>query len=77
MGAERDVLFANIDHDVTCGKFTDDLSPVSGVIVFGNATLGQEKGAPVQLYENIGKSIPHCFEFLGQEKRLGELIGFD
>ena len=73
---DRRALFGCIDVEITRETFVRFLSPVSGVIVFSNATLGCEKGAPVQLYGNTGKCIPQCLQFLRQETRLGELIGF-
>ncbi len=57
------------------GKFREDLSCVDGVIVFYNATLGNERNAPVRLYKNGDRNIPECLEFLLQEQRLGDLLG--
>ena len=57
------------------GKFREDLSCVDGVIVFYNATLGNERSAPVRLYKNGDRAIPECLEFLLQEPRLGDLLG--
>lgn len=74
---ERRAIFGSVDAEITRETFVEILSPVSGVIVFKGATLGCEKDASVQLYRNMGKRIPKCLEFLGQETRLGEVIGFD
>ena len=57
------------------GNFRKDLSGVDGVIVFYNATLGNERNAPVRLYKNGDRAIPECLEFLLQEQRLGDLLG--
>ena len=56
-------------------EFEEYLSRVNGVIVFNNATLGNECSAQVKLYKNKGKSIPDCLRFLLQEQRLGDLLG--
>ncbi len=56
-------------------NFLDYLSCINGVIVFYNATLGNERSAPVWLYQNGKKNIPECLQFLLQEQRLGELLG--
>lgn len=57
------------------GNFREYLSCVDGVIVFYNATLGNERSAPVRLYKNGDRNIPECLEFLLQEQRLGDLLG--
>ena len=57
------------------GNFREDLSCVDGVIVFYNATLGNERSAPVRLYKNGQRDIPKCLSFLLQEQRLGNLLG--
>lgn len=59
------------------GHFREDLSCVNGVIVFYNATLGNEHSAPVRLYKNGNRAIPECLHFLLQERRLGDLLGID
>lgn len=56
-------------------NFLEDLSCVNGVIVFYMATLGNERSAPVRLYQNGKKNIPECLQFLLQEQRLGDLLG--
>lgn len=56
-------------------SFRKQLSCVNGVIVFYNATLGNERSAPVRLYKNGNRDIPECLEFLLQEQRLGDLLG--
>ena len=56
-------------------EFEEYLSSVNGVIVFNNATLGNECSAKVKLYMNKGKNIPNCLRFLLQEQRLGDLLG--
>lgn len=57
------------------GNFVEHLSCVNGVIVFYNATLGNERSAPVRLYKNGQRDIPKCLSFLLQEQRLGDLLG--
>lgn len=57
------------------GNFLEYLSCVNGVLVFYQATLGNERGTPVRLYQNGQKNIPECLQFLLQEQRLGDLLG--
>ena len=57
------------------GNFREDLSCVDGVLVFYNATLGNERSALVRLYKNGDRNIPECLECLLQEQRLGDLLG--
>ena len=57
------------------GIFREDLSCVDGVIVFYQATLGNECSAPVRLYKNGNRNLPECLQFLLQEQRLGDLLG--
>lgn len=56
-------------------NFLEFLSCVNGVLVFYQATLGNERSAPVRLYQNGKKNIPACLQFLLQEQRLGDLLG--
>lgn len=49
------------------------LAKAAGVIVFSNATLGNES-APVRLYENLDRSAPDCLRFLQRETSLRQLI---
>ena len=78
LGAESRAIFGRRDAEAdTCGEFPKPLDRVSGVIVFGNATLGRERSAPVKLYENRDRQVPKCLQFLRQERHLGELLGTD
>lgn len=56
-------------------NFLEYLSCVNGVLVFYQATLGNERSASVWLYQNGKKNIPECLQFLLQEQRLGDLLG--
>lgn len=56
-------------------NFPEYLSCVNGVLILYQATLGNERSAPVRLYQNGQKNIPECLQFLLQEKRLGDLLG--
>ena len=75
-GDEQEAIYGRPDPDVDQDALAKFLSPVAGVIAFGNAILGCEIGAPVQLYGNVDKGVPECLQFLRQEKKLGELLGF-
>ena len=55
-----------------CASFLRD---INGVIVFDNATLGNERGALVKLYRNGQEHIPDCLKCLLQGRPLGPLIG--
>ena len=74
-GDERSAIYAKSDSIADQDAFSEPLSRVSGVIVFGKATLGQERSAPVQLHENRDRGIPECLQFLKQETSLAKLLG--
>ena len=74
-GAERRAIFGRQDVEGSAPEFRKSLDRVAGVIVFGNATLGAERSAPVKLYENRSRRVPECLQFLRQERPLGELLG--
>ena len=74
-GDELSAIYGKPDPTVGQDRFPRGLSRVAGVIVFGNATLGNERDAPVQLYENPDSGAPECLRFLRQETSLGGLIG--
>ena len=73
-GDEKEAIFGRSTPISEQEAFSEPLSRVSGVIVFGNAVLGAERGSRVKLYENMGKRIPECLRFLLQERSLGELL---
>ena len=75
-GDERRAIYANPDPMVDQDAFRRPLSRVSGVIGFGNATLGHERTSPVKLFDNPVKCAPECLRFLSCETSLGRLIGF-
>ena len=56
--------------------FKSYLSRVGGVMVFGNATLGMERTAPVQLHQNPQRRLTGCLQVLLLEQKLGDLLGF-
>ncbi len=56
--------------------FKPYLSRVAGVLVFGNATLGMERAARVQLHQNPARRLPECLRPLLAEQKLGTLLGF-
>ena len=45
-------------------NFLEFLSCANGVLVFYQATLGNERSAPVRLYQNGNRNIPECLQFL-------------
>ena len=61
--------------DAATRTFKPYLSRVAGVMVFGNATLGKERIAPVQLHQNPQRRLPDCLQFLLAEQKLGDLLG--
>lgn len=73
-GDEREAIFGRSTPISEQEAFSEPLSRVSGVIVFGNAVLGAERNSRVKLYTNMGKRIPECLRFLLQERSLGELL---
>lgn len=74
-GEERGAVYGRPAPIVDQDAFSEPLSRVAGVIVFGNATLGRERIAPVQLYRNANKCIPECLHFLANESSSGQLLG--
>ncbi|MDE0250346.1 MAG: hypothetical protein OXK72_04990 [Gammaproteobacteria bacterium] len=74
-GDELTAIYGSLDPVVGQNRFSRPLSRIAGVIVIGNAILGQERGAPVRLYENPDRGIPECLQFLQKETSFGELIG--
>lgn len=70
----RRALFS--DREPVTG-FHDELSFLSGVIVFENVVLGNEIGARVKLYQNGESKVPECLTFLLEEQRLGSLLGIE
>ena len=74
-GDERSAIYATSAPIAGQDAFSRPLRYVSGVIVFGQATWGSERGAPVRLYENPDRGAPECLRFLRQETSLGGLIG--
>ena len=62
------------EEGIIHNAFFKSLSRVSRVIVFGNATLGNENSAPVKLYKNPNKDIPGCLQFLERETTSGGLL---
>ena len=75
LGDEVEAIFGRSDATGERGEFLRKLHRISGVLVFGNATLGNERCAPVKLYRNGGKRIPDCLRFLLQEQCFGKLLG--
>ena len=73
-GDERNAIYGHPDPIVDQEAFAKSLSCVAGVIVFGNATLGRERVAPLQMYRNQDSRIPECLQFLSQEKCLGKVL---
>ena len=71
----RRALFAVPGEEGQSGEFRDELRHVNGVIVFGNAVLGNEIGSRVRLFRNGNAKIPTCLDFLLEEMKLGHLIG--
>ena len=71
----REALFVNPGREGQCGDFRGELRHVNGVIVFGNAVLGNEFGARVRLFKNGNTKIPECLHFLLEERKLGYLLG--
>ncbi len=76
-GDESDAIFGNQELVSDRSVFADNLAEVNGVIVFGNAVLGAERGARVKLYRNGNMSIPECLQCLVSETALGGLLGFE
>ena len=74
-GDERSAIYDHPAPNVDEEAFSQPLSHVAGVIVFGNAILGREHSAPVKMYRNRGHCIPECLQFLTQEQTLSELLG--
>lgn len=74
-GDERSAIYTTAAPLAGQDAFSSPLRCVSGVVVFGQATLGNERGAPVRLYENPDRDAPDCLRFLRQETSLGGLIG--
>ena len=62
------------EEGIIHNAFSKSLSRVSGVIVFGNATLGNEHSAPVKLYKNPNRHIPGFLQFLERETSSRELL---
>jgi len=60
----------------TSRTFAPYLSRVAGVLIFGNATLGMERAARVQLHANPQRRLPECLRPLLGEQTLGDLLGF-
>ena len=75
LGDELKAIYGKPDPDAGQDSFSRHLSRVAGVVVFGNATLGHERGASVQMYVNPDRGAPECLRFLQQKKSLGGLIG--
>lgn len=75
-GDETDAIFGNQKLVSGCSVFANKLAEVNGVIVFGNAVLGAERGARVKLYRNGNMPIPECLQCLVSERTLGGLLGF-
>lgn len=73
----ENALFGEINQTENDRKFRGCLSLVDGVIVFGNAVLGRERNAPVQLYSNGKRFIPDSLKFLLQNQKLGNLLGIN
>ena len=57
-------IYGNSDPIVGLDKFAQNLFRVAGVLVIGNATLGQERSALVRLYGNADKGALECLHFL-------------
>ena len=57
------------------GSFYPELHRLSGVLLVGNACMGAERGAPIQLFRNGEKKIPDFLHFLEQEQNFGHLLG--
>ena len=74
-GDELRAIYGNSDPCVGQDRFSRSLSRVAGVLVIGNATLGQERGASVRMYENPDRETPECLRFFRQETSFGGLIG--
>lgn len=73
-GDELRAIYGRSDPIVGQHQFARFLSRVAGVISFGNATLGNERSAPVRLYDNLGRSVPDCLRQLRQETSFGKLV---
>lgn len=72
---ELTAIYGSLDSIIGQDRFSRSLSRVAGVIVIGNATLGQERGAQMRLYENPDRGVPECLRFLRKKTSFGELMG--
>ena len=68
-------LFSAGDGGSITGCFRDKLRRINGVLVVGNAVLGNERSARVRIFRNEDRNIPKCLHFLTDEQRLGQLLG--
>ena len=74
---EPDPLHGTHGTQAETRTFKPYLSRVAGILVFGGATLGMERIAPVQIHQSSQMRLPNCLQFLLAKQKLGHLLGFD
>ena len=77
---ELDVEVGNVIYGAGAGgekrlEFSPFLRDINGVLVFNNATLGNERTAHLRLYRNGEERIPECLKVLLHGRELGPLLG--
>ena len=75
LGDQEEAIYRRTGAGLDRSAFHESLSGVAAVVVFGHATLGMERTAPVRMFPNPNRRSPECLHFLRQERRLAELIG--
>ncbi|MDE0703447.1 MAG: hypothetical protein OXH59_06970 [Rhodospirillaceae bacterium] len=63
-------------NDTPTAPWRDDLRGVSGVLLVGDVSLGNELQTRARLIENPGRSLPESLAFLKTERCLADLTGF-
>lgn len=72
---ERRAIYGKSDPVVGQDGFCQYLFRVTGVIVCGNATLGNDRKCSTQLYESPDRNALGCLRFLQRQRNLERLIG--